>query len=393
MGKTIKAAWDCEHCGKRDIPGDVRHCPGCGSPVGDNVKYHVPRVKEYVDEVVVPKGPDWECMYCGSYNRYETSICSNCGADKNGAKDYFGNTVSSQSDSAFDMPVAKSVTSDSSYHHIPETPEYESDSYYEDSASATHSNWRVRRLPSTEHIGMAAIILAVLALIGGIIYLAIPKEREFTVNDVSWSRTFYIEKYSTVHEEDWDVPHGARVTDSYLKTHHYDQVEDGTKIVAYTVQEPDGTEVVGHRYVDKGNGYMDEEDITQTKYKTVTKTRSETKYKDVAVKRTWYCYDIDKYVRNRTMSTGASDKEPYWPENPPVERPNPRIGDERIGSRSESYKVSGFVTNKPEKKKTYSLSQSDWEKINVGDTIRCKISTLTGHMTLIEYDEEEVPES
>ena len=401
MGKIFKAAWDCEHCGKQDIPGDVRHCPSCGNPVGNNVKYHAPRNREYVDRSVVPSGPDWQCNYCGSYNRYEASVCSNCGGDKNGTKDYFNRDVSSESQPCREVP------SESQPHVDRNEDRYERDhghsygstdntTYYHDNdnVNTTFVETLKQKFQSAKDAmsinpGVVLGIIGALVVIAGLIFLAVPREKELTITDMSWNRTLYIEKYTTVHDEGWDVPTGGRVTNSYLKVHHYDQVEDGYEIETYEVEVPDGYEVIGHKDVDLGNGYMDEQEVTRTKYKTETRTREVKKYKDVPVERTWYCYDIDKYVHSRTMTTSASDKSPYWPENAPVEKKNPKIGDERVSSRSEKYYAEGFVTDKPEKNVKYKLSFSDWDKINVGDTVRCKVSLLTGHMKLIDYENEE----
>lgn len=396
MGEIIKAAWDCEHCGRKDIPGDVRHCPGCGAPVGENVKYHRPRVEEKVDRRIVPKGPDWQCIYCGSYNRYEAAICSNCGADKNGTKDYFGNDVVCGADNGEEPTEASTQEEDSYYgssnyysseHYSSEEPDFEDS--FGDLRSGLSKKIGQLKDKLADHIGIAATVLFAIVIIGGLIALAVPREKEFTVTDMSWSRTFYIEKYSTVRDEGWSAPYGSRIISSTLKVHHYDQVEDGYTYEEYEEQVFDGYEVVGYDYVDLGNGYMEKKEIKEPKYRTETRTRQVTKYKEVPVKQPWYVYEEDKYVQSRTMTAEASDKSPYWPENPPVEQKNPKIGDERVGSRQEIYYAKGFVTDKPEKTVTYKMSPSDWKKVNVGDTVKCKVTLLTGHMTLMDYEEEE----
>lgn len=57
--------------------------------------------KTYLDSETAKnygKGADWVCAYCGSYNRYNSSICKRCGAQKSSSEEnpYGGRVYFSQ---------------------------------------------------------------------------------------------------------------------------------------------------------------------------------------------------------------------------------------------------------------------------------------------------------
>ena len=89
MGKKIEGYWDCPYCDKKANLGRYRNCPGCGRPRGSSTKFYLIEKDKFVDESVVPKGPDWFCECCESYNTFSADYCTSCGAPKGASKDYF----------------------------------------------------------------------------------------------------------------------------------------------------------------------------------------------------------------------------------------------------------------------------------------------------------------
>lgn len=104
-GKIVVGYWDCSYCNAKGISGLEKTCPNCGNPVGKNVKYYMkPLKKTYLDSETAKnygKGADWVCAYCGSYNRYNSSICKRCGAQKSSSEEnYFGEKMNQSNDSS-----------------------------------------------------------------------------------------------------------------------------------------------------------------------------------------------------------------------------------------------------------------------------------------------------
>ena len=89
MGQKIEAYWDCAYCGAKAILGRYRECQSCGRPRGETVKFYLIEKDRFVPDSVVPKGPDWYCECCNSYNIYSATSCKSCGAPKGASKDYF----------------------------------------------------------------------------------------------------------------------------------------------------------------------------------------------------------------------------------------------------------------------------------------------------------------
>lgn len=350
--------WDCEYCSKKGIPADVRHCPSCGNPVGQNVKYYLPDgSKDYVDQKVVPKGEDWKCGYCESYNRYEDTICNNCGAPKGAGKDYFQNHAEN---------AAKNSSADSSGNNT----------YYDRSGgtSGTASSYYSYPQKKDFNYWLKWIIagIAVIAVIIGIFAIFTPKEKTLTVESFSWERVLYIDKYKTVSESAWNMPSGGRLRYTRDEIRSYDHQFAGYRTETYTEQEIDHYEsyVSGHR--DLGNGYFEEIIDQRPVYKTVTKTREVPQYVDVPVYDTKYYYDIDRWSSDHTVVTKGSDKEPYWGQEPSSWSGSPKIGDERVSSRSESYCVIGTLSGS-KNSRSYEIGYNDWEKLKKGDSVRCKV--------------------
>lgn len=345
--------WDCEYCSKKGIPADVRHCPSCGNPVGQNVKYYLPDgSKDYVDPKVVPNGPDWKCGYCESYNRSDSETCSNCGAPKGAGKDYFRNHAEN---------AAKSNTGQTN------------NTYYNSGGSGSAASYYSYSQKKDLNYWLKWIIagIAVIAVMIGIAAIVMPKEKTLTVDGFSWERTLYIDKYKTVSESGWSMPSGARLRHTNEEIRSYDHQFAGYRTETYTEQEIDHYEEYVSGYRDLGNGYFEEITDRRPVYRTVTKTREVPQYVDVPVYDTKYYYDIDKWASDHTNVTKGNDHEPYWGQEPTASG-SPKLGDERVSSRSESYYVIGTISG-TKNSRSYEIGYSDWVKLKKGDSVRCKV--------------------
>ena len=371
--------WDCQYCSQKGIPADVRHCPNCGNPVGENVKYYLPTgSKDYVDPNVVPKGPDWQCAYCSSYNRYDAVICSNCGASRNEGTNYFEAT--SGNSGSMSPPDTDTGRENSVPTYQPDTNTYGSGNI------PRTSSYQVSRRKQWFILFLTG--LAIAAIIGIISFIAAPKEKTLTVDGFSWERTIYIDEYKTVKESDWHMPPGARYRYTREEIRSYDHQFAGYKTETYTEQEIDHYEDYVSGYRDLGNGYFEEIYSSRPVYKTVTKTREVPYYIDIPIYDTKYYYDIDKWVAGRKVETKGTDQNPYWGPEPPTVSGKPKIGDEKVSRRSEDYYIVGTIEGK-KKSRSYAISYNDWEKLQQGDKIRCMVS-IDGDVELLDVIYEEV---
>ena len=255
------------------------------------------------------------------------------------------------------------------------------------SATYTHIKNNIKKVLASinikEVIISVLIIFSVLAVVAGLVYAFTPKERELIVTGVSWQYEVDIQQYKTVSESDWFLPSNGRLKYIAQEIRSYTKVLDGYRTETYTEQEIDHYEE-NISYRDCGNGYAEEIRSSYPVYRTVTKTREVPVYRDVPVYDTKYYYDIDKYVFSRTETTQNSDKYPFWPENLPVEKESPTIGDERISSQRETYMIFAYISGKDVRdQKEYTMNLEEWKAINVGDSVRCKIY-ITGKIELIE---------
>lgn len=129
-------------------------------------------------------------------------------------------------------------------------------------------------------------------------------------------------------------------------------------------------EKVGERtwteYEQNGDGTADIINCSEDIYDNVPYTHMESQpvYRDVPVYQTKYYYDIDRWVYNRTLTTGGNDHDVYWSEEP-------LLDDEREKGRNESYSIT--AVNKKEETKTYTLDYSIWKDVEVGDTFNVKV--------------------
>lgn len=162
---------------------------------------------------------------------------------------------------------------------------------------------------------------------------------------MSWQRSIDIERYQTVEESDWYLPSGARLQYSQKEFSHYEQVldhyETKTKKVAH--ERILGYEDYVSGYRDLGNGYFEEIVSSRPVYETYyeDETYQEPVYRDEPVYRTKYY-------------------------------------DEKVSIRSEKYYITGL--NKKNKSSNILLSFEDWNSVEVGQTVKLKVSLGYGEI-------------
>lgn len=408
--RKVEGYWTCSYCGTKDIGGLTKTCPNCGHPQAKGLKFYVKSgPKKYLDPEVAKdygKGADWVCAYCGSYNRYDSVVCQNCGSGKADAEeDYFGREVkvspkedynsehymSDDEDVQTEMhdkedakqaqtleveqspsPWKEDESSDSFYQYYDYMKQNNSYNNYDKDESVVSKLQdflgNINFKAVFTFLGGGALIIALIMLL---ISIFTPRTYDAQVADKSWNRNVTIQELRTFDENDWDVPAGARVYDRRQEIRDYDKVIDHYDTVKHEVPR----EVFDHydyEYYDNGDGTFDEEKIEV--YKTVYDIEYEKVpvYDYIPIYDTKYYYEIDRWTYDRTEKSSGKLDVPYWPEFD--------LGDkERESGRSETYTIY-FETEK----KTYSktVSYEEWKEYNLGE--KYQITVVAGIVTEIE---------
>lgn len=342
MGKIVVGYWDCPYCGNREIRGDMDQCPSCGRQRGD-VTFYMKGVSEgesvradqkpemeYVNEdkaKYINKNPDWYCSYCNTLNKDNLERCSVCGSSREDSEGNYFTKVKEKM-----QPKAEPVQ---------QTP------------------------PRKNRKGLLiALVLFLAVIIGFTVYNNQVISETCTVTDLSWIRTINVEKNIQYEESAWELPTGAELTGSRQEIHHFDSVLDHYE----PVEVQRSRQVVDHyetyyRYTDLGNGHFEEEPYEKPVYTTeyYTETVQQPVYIQVPRYQTKYYYTIWRWTPDHDVTASGTDHETAWPEIDYTE-------DEREGKRTEQYRftVSG---NEKIKRNTFTLSESAWEGLNVGDQL------------------------
>ena len=335
--KIIRGYWDCSSCDTKGIRGDVRNCPGCGKPRGDDVKFYM-KDKEYLSDEEASKvshEADWFCEYCGALNSANDTKCKGCGAEK--------------------------AASDKDYNDLRAEEQTK--------AAKKAEKEQAKKLAELQAAGKKRRLIlgaALLVIIGLIAAIFMPKTSDATVTQVAWDRSIAIEQYQDVEESDWELPEGANLHEQKREVHHYEQVLDHYQ--NQTVEK--SREVIDHyetvyEYEDLGNGNFEEVSHEEPVYVTeyYTEVEQVPVYRDDPVYQTKYYYDIWKWVEVRSSDSSGTDHNPTW--NEPT-----LASDEREGTRTENYTIT--VETKKGKASTYTLTLADWNKVDVGQSVEIK---------------------
>ncbi len=336
-----EGTWDCPSCGTR-VRGPLKQCSQCGAPRPAGVRFNRPGANAPVvtdpDKISEAKaGPDWYCGACGSANSALRGNCKQCGAGKGASRSH------SQSDSRL-----RPAESGARITYAPEE---------RDGVSPIHRSYSSLPTETSLHIpGLAYFIGAAILVVIFAALIFRTTDIEMAVSGFSWHRSISIEEYRTVSEEDWSVPAGGRLVNSYTAISGYNQILDHYETKTRTVSEQvaDGTEtyVCGER--DLGNGYYEDIECSRTTYRTENRTETyrEPVYRQEPVYDTKYTYQIDKWVGAGSVPASGNDHNARWPEVS-------LGGNRREGGRSESYTIH-LSANDGQDKKDYTTSNQEW---------------------------------
>lgn len=396
MGQKIEGYWDCAYCGQKANKGRFRNCPHCGRPRGEGTKFYLIEKDNFVSDDVVPKGPDWFCECCDSYNTFSAEYCTSCGAPKGASKDYFEMQKKKAEKKAEEVhPHSTSTTYSSHSKHSYPSKFYKDDDSFAARASSydygpTVSYSKPRKKSGKSIWGSIVdfvadykmsflVILLILAMVGVGIYLIIPKNITLHVTEVSWERSIDIQEYKTVREDDWYIPAGGRLVYTQSEIRTYEQVLDHYETHYETRSETYVSGYTTHtNYIDLGNGYFDTETYQEPEYSTryYTEPVEVPVYRSEPVYDTKYYYDIERWVYTRTAKSKGADKNPYWPATS-------LKSNERESTKHENYVVTGYnVKDKDKKNKSYSINYDLWRQVNPTTDLDCMVSV--GRITEIK---------
>lgn len=326
MGQMIEGRWDCTSCGKKMIQGRYKHCPGCGKGRGEDVKFYIADPNDVVAADVPEQGPDWMCPYCQAYAPDSAKYCPNCGAPRDENAKSYHDIQKEQQEKAAEAPAK----------------------------SAEPAR---KRSPIFFFVILAAIAAMVL-------YFAIPRHADARITSKAWQREIDIESYNWVDDEGWSLPSGAHLKTSQREIRTYSQVLDHYETRSREVPEE---YISGYttEYEDLGNGYFRSYDVPvyDTRYRT--EYYQEPVYISVPVYDTKYYYEIQRWVFNRTLTSGGEVDEPYWPDLSALTET------ERESARRAQYAVKcegdkGAFTCK--------LPLEQWQSFNLGDWVNLTLS-------------------
>lgn len=384
MGRKyqVEGYWDCSACHTKGIKGSKRECPNCGKPRGEDVKFYL---KEFDEQYAVSKSeestaPDWLCDFCSSYNPASAPKCLLCGADRGGKT--YGDFHDTQTSSRI-RDVDENGVDDSSQLSEKEREQRIYDLERQERERHSHKIPRPpadkrqdEKQPFWKTTKGVAGILAVIAVLVGVIYFFIPKTVDIDIEQVAWERNINIQTKTTVKESDWNVPPGGRVYEQHEEFHHNEQVLDHYE----TYYEDVGEEVLDHYQTvrtqrDLGNGKFEIEESQEPVYKTVyhKEKREKPVYRDVPVYKTKYYFEIERWKTTRSIPTSGNDHNIYWGEYSLAQGVPPYgVGEERVGSQTQKYTIKGKVKGED---KEYEVEDYDWwTTMNVGDSLHAKVT-------------------
>ena len=350
--------WDCQYCGQVGILGREKSCPNCARSRPEGTRFYLPDEQAAASEQKLVQqakiGPDWICQFCSSSNPANATVCHHCNAAREGSspqqevKTYRPGEAPKRGDMDLSTPPpARTVKT-----------------------KAATPVW----LPI---VGVVGVLLILACLCGGF-FLFRSSETEATIESFNWERTVAVEAFRTVTEQDWDVPAGGRTISQEEAIRSYEQVlshyETRERQVSEQVQVGERTYVCGQR--DLGNGFFEDIECTDPVYETRyrTETYQEPVYDQVPIYDTYYTYEIDKWVPDRTERAAGRDQNPFWPEVP--------LGEgERAGPRTESYQIT-FLTADGERH-TLDFGLEEWLSFEPGGSYKLKISGLGNDVEVV----------
>ncbi|MEP7167222.1 MAG: hypothetical protein ABI758_04555 [Candidatus Woesebacteria bacterium] len=350
---TVWEYWDCRGCGTKGLRGDLKCCPNCGYACRGESDWYLPanlRVPVTDPDTLraLKDGPDWKCGSCMVLNPIGANFCTHCGAEK-GSGEQMHQAAPLQPDSTGILRVPESYRqAPIGYSHPLGQPErhFSPDSLEEHSepqlAYNRNDSWTESK-PSFDwdRLKIPALIGIVLLAVAAIVFFVTrTHETPLKVIGFSWQRIVHIQKY------DWGdtnnltgCPLGSRNCDTRWEVIGNHQVLDHYN--NYDTQSchsvPDG-DSCHETCSSNGNGSADCSQSCTTNYTQQCEPvhHSDPVYRTVDDYGNRYYYQIQWWMDNRSPTTSASDRKPFWPEIVLATGDVP----EREVSREESYTIT-----------------------------------------------------
>jgi len=329
--------WDCKQCGNKGNLGPKTRCEKCGAPRPENVEFYLTDDAQIVNKSSqineAKSGADWVCSFCSGHNKALINICQSCG----------------------------------NYRDITDGDESlkEKIHYFNKKVKPKNKGFKLGK-------GLKRFLIGFFSFVVLFIILAqFTSDVELTVDGFKWDRTYEIEEYKRVIEEDWKLPSDAEKIDSYRAIHHHDQIPDGTETKTRTVQKHVGNEQVKVGQKDLGNGYFEDVYEERPVYEDVEETYEATKYKQVPVYKTKYKYAVFRWKKAGTLKATDTEKPAYWPQDE-------RLNDKqkfRIKKQSEDYYLNLDFENE---NITEKVDFDTWEKTQLNDILMGEKSSVFG---------------
>ena len=329
--------WDCKQCGNKGNLGPKTRCEKCGAPRPENVQFYLTDDAQIVNQSAqineAKGGADWVCSFCSAHNKAWITNCQSCGNDRN---------ISDGDESL-----------------------KEKTHYFNQKPPKQNSGFKLGK-------GLKRFLIAFFSFMVLFIILAqFTSDIELKVTGFKWNRTYEIEEYKRVIEEDWELPANAEKLDAFRAIHHHDQVPDGTETKTRTVQKQVGTEQVKVGQKDLGNGYF--EDVYEEKpiYEDVEETYTETKYRQVPVYKTKYKYAVFRWKEAGVLKASDTKKPAYWPQDE-------RLNDKqkcRIKKQSENYYL---IFDFDDKNITEKVNFELWDQTQINGVLIGEKSSIFG---------------
>lgn len=361
--------WDCPACGTTKLLGiDHRHCPNCGAPQEENLRYF-PGRDARVETTFAGTEPDWACAHCGAPNGSRAGFCAGCGAPRGESssvhvrKAIDASAAETSQDARDDWAARKQARRDSLGPTTRRSP----------LGAWLHSNrwW---------FLGALLSFAGFVGLVAFAEWYEAGRETSLEVTGHQWRRVIPIERYSTVAQTGWceGMPSDAREQSRQSQLLRHDRVPDGEDCRSIK-----GSCSNTCRNVDNGNGSFSEV-CTQTC--TSDRTECTPKYREVPVYADECVYEVDRWVEVGGSEERGQGRTPRWPSPPSVEPCSTmRLGCERIGARRGEYGVqfeSRPSTGEEVERWACAFAEDVWLSTEVGsrwtarvsrsdDTLRC----------------------
>ena len=347
MSKLVMGYWDCPYCRTKGIEGINQECPNCGATRDRGTKFYIKQgQKTYLTEEQSKnkgKGADWICPYCHALNSITSDKCKDCGGNKyESEENYFGKTKTSieekDSKSTIDKPIKQN-----------------NNQYNQDTTKSTLTNI-VNLIFSRKYLVIFGIIATLFLIISLCVGIYHKTHKTFIPNTFLWETKIEIEHYETCHESDWNIPSGGRETNHESRIHHYNHVIDHYQTVTKSRQVQDGYDV-SYTYSDNGDGTFTEHEHRTPRYRTEYYSEEEPVYIDVPVYKTYYFYDIERWVSKYYEVENGTEKTIAWKEY--------TLKDDtwREGDRIVEYNVKGLIDDKIV---TYKCNETIFKQLEAG---------------------------